>query len=204
MGLRSKRSVRCRICRMHPEVCVCAHIPSLDLRTQVVVVMHRREWSKTTATAPLARLALQRCEVHLHGDREAPVTLGEHLFAGRSPVVLFPSDDAVELSPEWVDAQPHPVTLMVPDGSWRQAFKIAKRLPALKPWPRVTLPASGASRYRLRAEPKLGGLATFEAISRALGIIEGPDVQAPLDRLFHAMVEGTLRTRGQHLTRAIG
>jgi len=40
------------------------------------------------------------------------------------------------------------------------------------------------------------GLATLEAIARAMGILEGPEVQAALERPFRAMVERTLWSRG--------
>ena len=39
-------------------------------------------------------------------------------------------------------------------------------------------------------------LATFEAIARALGIIESPDVQAGMEDLFSLMVQRTLDSRG--------
>ena len=99
--------------------------------------------------------------------------------------------------PELVAESPEPITLVVPDGSWRQAAKSTQREPALKSLPRVTLPDMGPTRYRLRHEPKSGGLGTFEAIARALRIIEGEEVYAALDKLFTTMVERTLATRGQ-------
>ncbi|MCC6998050.1 MAG: DTW domain-containing protein, partial [Deltaproteobacteria bacterium] len=59
-----------------------------------------------------------------------------------------------------------------------------------------TLPLGAPSAYRLRREPKVGGLATFEAIARALGILESPAVEATLTALLERMVTATLRTRG--------
>ena len=98
---------------------------------------------------------------------------------------------------ELIAESPEPITLVVPDGSWRQAAKSTQREPTLKSLPRVTLPDMGPTRYRLRHEPKSGGLGTFEAIARALRIIEGEEVYAALDQLFTTMVERTLATRGQ-------
>jgi DTW domain-containing protein YfiP len=76
-----------------------------------------------------------------------------------------------------------------------------RRIPALACLPRLALPPGPPSAYRLRVEPHPEGLATFEAIARALGILEGPEdgprIQAALERPFLAMVAGTLRTRGQ-------
>lgn len=44
------------------------------------------------------------------------------------PLVLFPSDDAVPIEEVETDL---PVTLIVPDGSWRQADKLQRRVPEL-------------------------------------------------------------------------
>jgi tRNA pseudouridine65 synthase len=62
---------------------------------------------------------------------------------------------------------------------------------------RVALVAGEPSRYHLRNEPREGGLATFEAIARALGVLESHAVRQQLEALFARMVERTLLTRQQ-------
>jgi hypothetical protein len=54
--------------------------------------------------------------------------------------------------------------------------------------------------YRLRTESHEAGLATIEAIARAMGILEGMHVQHALERVFRAMVERTLWARGEFAT----
>jgi DTW domain-containing protein len=114
--------------------------------------------------------------------------------------LLYPSKRAVELSPEYVATLGKPVTLIVPDGSWRQAAKVARREADLKDVAHVTLPNGKDSLYRLRREPKRGGLATFEAIARALGFLENKEVEVRLEGLFLTMVERTLNSRRGILT----
>jgi len=197
MGTRSKRSERCPACRMHVSDCICALVPTLALKTRVVVVMHHREWSKPTATAPLFTLTAPNAEIRLRGRKDEPFSADGIVTPNRRALLLYPSDEAQILTPELVAESPEPITLVVPDGSWRQAAKSTQREPTLKSLPRVTLPDMGPTRYRLRHEPKSGGLGTFEAIARALRIIEGEEVYAALDQLFTTMVERTLATRGQ-------
>lgn len=177
---------------MHAEWCVCGDIPRLSLRTRIVVVMHKRERHKTTATAPLALQALERAELHLHGVPEAPLDLGHLHEEGRRVLVLFPSDDAVELAPP---DDGRDVTLVVPDGSWRQASKAVRRIPGLAEAPKVVLPPGPPTAWRLRREPREGGLSTLEAIARAVGVLESPEAQAALEALFERVVERTLWTR---------
>jgi len=93
-----------------------------------------------------------------------------------------------------------PVALVVPDGNWRQAWKVRSRVPGLKDVRCVTLPPGAPSIYRLRSEPHPAGLATIEAIARAMGVLEGPEIQASLEHVFRAMVERTLWARGRLAT----
>ena len=198
MGTRSKRSERCPNCRMHSQDCLCALIPKIHLKTRIVVVMHHREWSKPTATAPLFSLATSDCEIRLRGLKDQPFCSDGIVTPERRTLLLYPSDDAQLLTTSLIAEDPRPITLVVPDGSWRQAAKSTQREPVLQNLPRITLPAMGPTRYRLRNEPKVGGLGTFEAIARALRIVEGEEVYQALNKLFTIMVERTLATRGQH------
>jgi len=181
---------------MHIGRCVCEHVPEVDIETRIVVVMHHREWHKTTATAPLMALAVPTCEIRLRGEPGETFDASGLNDPDRRAMVLFPSDDAQVLTDELIAQDPRPVTLVVPDGNWGQASRAVRREPSLSTLPRVILPELGQTRYRLRTEPREEGLATYEAISRALGVLEGADLQADLDRLFDAMVESTLSTRG--------
>lgn len=182
---------------MHEAQCLCPHLHKIDVVTQLVLVMHQREASKTTATGPLALRALSHAELHLHGVRDKPLDLTELHKRGRRVLLLFPSSDARPLTTELLAEDSRPVTLVVPDGSWRQASRAARRIVGLAQAERVVLVSGPPSAYRLRQEPKEGGLATFEAIARALGVIESSAVQQQLEALFARMVEGTLSTRAR-------
>ena len=116
---------------------------------------------------------------------------------GELPLVLFPASHAVPIT-RYIGA-PQPVALIVPDGSWHQARRLQERGP-LSRHACVTLPSLGPSEYRLRSEPQSGGLATVEAIARALRILEGDGGEAISDAILHVfrvMVERTLWFRGK-------
>jgi len=182
-------------CRMHARYCVCEEVERLDLRTRIVVLMHYREWGKTTATAHLASLALSNFAIYLRGKVGQPLPTKDLRDPERRQLLLYPAEDARVLTRELVAEDPRPVTIVVPDGSWRQASKVLTRVEALHDVERIVLPPGPPSEYKLRRETKEAGLATYEAIARTLGIIEGMEVQKSLERPFHAMVERTLLTR---------
>ncbi len=183
---------RCARCALPLESCLCQFAAPLELRTRVVVVMHRREVHKTTNTARLVPLALANAQVCVMGLAEDRVELEAAAARWRDARLLFPSDDALELDAAQAAI---PITLVVPDGNWRQAHKLARREPLLAELPRVRLPPGPPSRYALRKHPDPRFLATFEALARALGVLEGAHVQQHLEALLDEKVARTLRTR---------
>lgn len=182
---------------MRIDLCVCAEAPGLDLRTQVLVIMHFREVPLTTNTARWATLALKNAEIRVRGLPEQPLKTDDLGGVDREWWVLYPDEGAEVLDADWARARAKPVTLIVPDGNWAQAKKAFKREPALQAFPRVKLPPGPPSKYWLRAAPRPEALSTYEAIARALGVLEGPLVQEKMEKLFDLMVERTLMARGQ-------
>ncbi|KAF0218872.1 MAG: DTW domain-containing [Geobacteraceae bacterium] len=196
MGSRSKKSERCRRCRMHVQLCICRSIPRYPLDTRLVLVMHRREHTKTTATGPLALEALPNSELRIHGHQDRPLDFSDLNIPERRTLLLYPGEDVPILTRSLLDRDSRPVTLVVPDGNWRQAARMGRRLPGLEHAEMVRLPEGPRTGWGIRRESHTEGLATFEAIARALGIIESPAVQAGMEDLFRLMVQRTLQARG--------
>ena len=196
MGTRSKRSERCPRCRLHTRLCICSVTPRLELATRLILVMHRREWTKPTATGPLALAVLANSELRLQGYREQPLDFRDLDTAGRRTLVLYPGEGAPVLSRSFLSGDPRSVNLVVPDGNWGQAARMGRRLPGLEHATMVRLPEGAKSEWGIRRECHPDGLATFEAITRALGIIESGDVQERMEEVFRLMVARTLQARG--------
>jgi DTW domain-containing protein YfiP len=191
MSRRDNRENRCVRCMMHMSLCVCSLFRPIETRTRLVLVIHRAEIRKPTNTGHLATASLVNSEIHVRGregEPSQPIRCGE----GTQPLLLFPHDGEAEV----LRPTDRPVTLIVPDGNWRQASKVRARVPGLRDVPCVTLPPGPPSIYRLRSEAHPHGLATVEAIARAMDILEGPHVREALEHVFRAMVERTLWVRG--------
>ncbi len=186
--LRGWRLVRCGGCGLPEGLCVCAALPSLAVRTRVVVVMHHIEAVRSTNTGRLAVAMLQGASVRLRGARDAAV--GD-VPAGRR-LVLFPSEGARPLRPDDVTDD---LVLVVPDGTWAQARRVHRRDPAAQGAEAVTLPTVATSTYDLRRSEREGALCTVEAIAAALGVLEGPAVEAALREGFEAWRARALRVR---------
>jgi DTW domain-containing protein len=193
MSRRDHPDGRCARCRMYEVLCVCALMPRLETRTRLVLVIHHFEARKPTNSGQLAALCLPNSEVCVRGraDGAAPSFAAD---PSTQPLFLYPHEGALPIAS--FAQSPRPITLIVPDGTWRQAGKVRQRMAGLSEVPCVSLPPDAPTRYRLRSEFHDGRLATLEAIARALGILEGPRVRAALEELFRVMVDRTLWLRG--------
>ena len=157
--------------------------------------MHCSETHKTTSTAHLLSLLVPKSEIHVIGQLEKRHDLTQMIEPGTIPLVLFPEPSAPLLDQRFVESLPMPVTLIVPDGTWRQARKLTHKLSEFRGIRRVQLAAGAPSRYLLRRNQSKGGVCTLEAIARALGVLDGNEVQEALEQHLAVMVQRVLFSR---------
>ena len=122
MSRRDNAHARCLRCRMHQTLCICGLLPSLWTSTHLVLFIHHREDKKTTNTGRLATLCLPNSHVVVRGRPEEP-TVAFAPDPARQNVLLFPEEGAAPLA-QFAHGN-KPVTLVVPDGTWRQAASTA-------------------------------------------------------------------------------
>lgn len=188
------RLARCPRCFLHLRLCLCALVRPVALATRVVVLQHAKEALKPTNSGRLVASTLANGEVRAFGRRGVELDLAGLSDPARRTLLLYPSEGSRPLAVAPDDARP--ITLVVLDADWRRAYKLASHA-GLAGLERAHVPGGAPSTYRLRhhADPRF--LATFEAVARALGVLEGADVQARLEHVFRLMVERTLWSRGQ-------
>jgi DTW domain-containing protein YfiP len=215
MSRRRKPHLRCDVCRMHRSLCICGLLPRLETRTRVIVLLHQLEAEKPTNTGLVAARCLVNSAVVHRGRAPRAVRGAAELAGAPGPSIdeqaagvaaeippgtraafLFPAARATPLA-VFAAASEAPVTLVVPDGTWRQATRAVSRIGRALALPCVALPDPAAAVARLRAPTRPGRLATLEALARALGALEGPAVEAELSRVFRVMTDRTLWSNGR-------
>ncbi|WP_272424712.1 DTW domain-containing protein [Polyangium jinanense] len=153
--------------------------------------MHHLERFKSSNTGRLVARMIPETIVRVHGDpsREPAAPLPE----GRV-LLLFPDAEARVLSADLVEGGR--AVLMVPDGTWGQARRISRRDPDAEKALPVKLPEGQTTRFgALRRSEREGTMSTMEAIARALGILEGPEVEAQMMQAFETFLERTVYVR---------
>jgi DTW domain-containing protein len=186
---------RCGGCRMISKECLCALMPRVETKTRVVVVLHQAEDRKPSNTGRLALRCLPNSDIVIRGGFENATVVPDWSAHG-DPVLLFPHPDAHPLE-SWRNSG-RPITLIVPDGTWRQAQRVRRRIAGLASVPCAFVSRDTPSRYVLRRTPDPRRLATLEAIAEALAVLEGaegPRIRETLLQIFQVMVERSLRVR---------
>ena len=191
-----KTKMPCLRCGLNPTLCICYLIPTLNLVTRILLVVHTKELKRTTNSGRLALEALTNSSLKIRGIIGENLDLTPDLTTSYQSLLFYPSEDARELNSDFMKTIKKPVQLIVPDGNWRQASKVATRHRELKDIPRVKITTPNTARHHLRAESTEYGMSTLEAIAKALGVIEGPEAEAALTRLYRAKLEATLKGRG--------
>jgi DTW domain-containing protein YfiP len=190
-------------------LCLCAEIQTVQTRHRLLVVPHENEAKKTTTTGVLAARVLSNSAVKVvSGKGGVGIIDGGDVDVAHA-LLLFPAPEAESIIDVVAAFRAHgdpPLTLVVPDGTWSETQKMRRRVPGLAALRPVSLPPGPPTIYRLRHEPKSGGLATLEAIARAFTVLEGGDddaakahvaaVDAALMSTFKRFVERTLWMRG--------
>lgn len=176
-SVRTRRIERCERCGQPLPVCICDLAQAIAVTTKILVLVHHIELRKTTNTGRLAALALG-ARMERWGEKDAPwPTLPEGTL-----LLLFPSDDAVPLAAEHAGA-----TLVVPDGNWPQARKIARRVRAHAAGRVTPVRLCGSeSRYAFRKTAREDALSTLESIASALGVLESAETERAVLALFEA------------------
>lgn len=183
---------RCSHCRMKPYLCLCHLIQPRVIKTELTVMIHISELNKSTNTVRLLKLLIPQTELLIHGLKDNKTCLSK---TSRTTYLLFPDDTAELVDDSFAQKHPEGISLVVPDGNWRQARKMTHRHPDLIKLPRVRVSGAGGTLFSVRRAPRCGLLSTIEAIALALQPFEGESLKNELNNLLYEMVRRTLWSR---------
>lgn len=184
-------SGHCQRCFLNEAICLCAALPRVVTRTEILIVRHAAELRLTSNTARFAALSLPNSRILDYAGRHH---FDESVLREPGAVLLYnASGNARETSLE-----PPPRRLIVLDGSFRQARRMYKRIEALRGMPELALRPPEVAPLRLREPPHAEGMSTLEAIAHALERLEGREVAAPLHALQIELVRRMDALRGRN------
>ncbi len=183
-------SGHCPRCMLNDAICLCAALPRVETRTEVLIIRHAAELRLTSNTARFAALSLPNSRIIEYAGRHH---FDDSLLREPGAVLLYNASN----DPRPARLEPPPRRLIVLDGSFRQARRMYKRIVALRGIPELALRAPTVAPLRLRQPPHAEGMSTLEAIAHALELLEGAERAAPLHALQIELVRRMDALRGR-------
>lgn len=177
--------------------CWCWALPSprLEVRSKIIILQHPFEERRPLRTAPIIEHGLSpgKCAIfrgkRFHSGRFSE--LDDELVAANC-VLLYPSPEATDirdLPPVGSGPSPTPpYTIIILDGTWRQARSIYSGSPPLHTLRKVCISGGRCSNYVVRTQPNDSCLSTVEAAAMCLQHVEQqPQLMAKLLAPLHAL-----------------
>ena len=202
MQRRNPRRVRkrvapsCRVCGLMLSTCVCDLLPRIRSRVELVVYQHFSELNRQSNTGRLVAHMIEPSRI-LQWGSETPIP--ETTFDEPDAVtyVLFPRSTMNVLSAEHVATDGRRTSLILLDATWGQARSMSRRIPAIQSLPFLSLPEGDTPTWKLRRSPGSGQCCTLEAAYRAVSILDGESVAAPLMTALELIMARGLHQRGK-------
>ncbi len=197
MSTRRETSIRrCPRCRIHQQHCFCEFIKPFSIKSRLSLIVHVRELKLTSNTAYFVQQMLpDNSHFDIRGRMNEPLQATDITQRSGHPLFLYPDENSIILTSDYIRTLPQDIHLIVPDGSWHQARKVHQREPAFHGIQTVRLSDDLRGEYKLRSAPDPRFLSTYEAIAHALGVIEGVEARDRLMDFFRVFVKSVWHSR---------
>lgn len=190
----------CMRCRRPIQVCICSCFPKcpIQIQTQIIILQHKNEESRSLATVPLLKECLVKEKVLiLRGKRFRPERFPLLLSAVQSPktLILYPGHSAIDLStlPRKPIGRDDGSAVIVLDGTWAQTKSMFAQNPYLHHIRNVQLSGEISSEYIIRTQPTHQSLSTLESVAYMLDWFEqNPEIVEVLVRPLRALCQHQL------------
>lgn len=176
-------------------VCWCPSLPNptVEIKSQVVILQHPAEEKRTLRTALMLQLGLQKGRCIVYRGKRFPSSNNHEVLAptlnAPNTILLYPSNNAVPLENIKEQLQNFEYyNLVLIDGTWPQAKSIYASSPQLQQLRQVKLITGGNSDYIIRTQPTEGCLSTLETAAQCLAVLENrPELKEILVKPLHTL-----------------
>ncbi|MFT6030851.1 MAG: DTW domain-containing protein YfiP [Oleiphilaceae bacterium] len=197
----------CQKCTKPEKACICKWLSPQANSIAVLVLQHPDEQKKAIGTAKLVTLGLINSKVLTSlqvAENEVLNILGK--LSCSQPLLIYPQSLNDEQLHYVYDFEKERFTslplqkaydsIILLDGTWRNSRELLHYNTWLKQLPTLNLKNIGESRYRIRQAKQAGALATIEAVSKVLGLLEESFKSKKLLLPFEKMIEYQIEKMG--------
>lgn len=198
----------CKHCYKPEPACLCCWVSPQSNRLPVLVLRHPDETHHAIGTARLIELGLQRSRVEtvLALEQERFSDLLQQWSVSR-PILVYPAALSPDVPHFKLDFETEHFTppallneydsLILLDGTWRNTRELLLNNGWLKSLPTLAIKQATVSRYRIRQATKEGALATIEAVSQVLSVLDDHFQAERLLLPFEKMIDYQISRMGR-------
>jgi len=202
----------CPKCNKAKSTCICQWLQVQSNQTPVLILQHTDEIKKALGTARLVELGLESANVISNTTFTKTECLNAlSVYSASNPILLYsqkmvnsPFHIELDLSIESLlpDSQASCFdSVILLDGTWRNTREILHKNEWLHALPTMALKNVGESRYRIRKASQENTLATIEATSKLLSVLDENFNQSVFLKPFDQMIEAQIAKMGEAVYR---
>jgi len=197
----------CPKCSKPQVACICTYLSPQENKTAVIVLQHPDEKNKAIGTASIIALSLKNAHVissvHIL-ESEVKSLLTQ--MSCKQPLLIYPkalNNEAMHYVHDF--EKDHSISkhlkntydsIILLDGTWRNTRELLLCNEWIKSLPTLALNNAGDSQYRIRQAQTPGALATVEAASKVLELLDLAFQPEKLMMPFEKMIEFQIKKMG--------
>ncbi|MEO1937818.1 MAG: tRNA-uridine aminocarboxypropyltransferase, partial [Sulfurimonas sp.] len=169
---------KCYRCFRPKSSCMCKHCVSIDTETKFVILMHPKEFKKVkNNTGYFTHNSLKNSELFVGIDFTDNRRINDIIESYES-YILFPSDNALNLSTTNPKYSQKPIAIFLIDSTWACAKKVFTESKNLQKLPHMSFTTDKKSEYQIKEQPQENYLSTIESTYEVLKLLEFHDIES--------------------------
>ena len=194
-----KDRLHCYNCYRPKVGCICHSVEALPTQSCFVILMHEKEFRKTkNGTGRMTHLTLPNSHLFIGIDfshhKRFNALLNNPLY---KPFLLYPSDDAINLSQTslMLEDGVKPLFILI-DSTWACSKKMLRLSRNLHALPTVSFETTTPSKFSIKEQPNVNCLSTIETSHKILQLLNNHGVEnlhnSEIDTVlnpFYAMID---------------
>jgi len=154
---------KCYKCYRPKSSCMCEYFTHIDTETKFVILMHPKEFKKVkNNTGHFTHQSLSNSELFVGIDFSEHARINE-IIATHESYILFPSQNALNLTQENPQTNRKPLAIFLIDSTWACTKKIFTQSQNLNKLQHMSFTTTKTSQYAIKEQPDENYLSTIES-----------------------------------------
>jgi len=175
---------KCYECYRPKSSCMCGYFEHINTDTKFVVLMHPKEFKKVkNNTGHFTHKSLRNSELFIGIDFSNHKRIND-IIERHDSYILFPSDDALNLTHVNPKKSEKPLAIFIIDSTWACTKKIFTQSENLSSLKHMSFTTDRVSEYEIKVQPDDAYLSTIESTLVVLELLNKHQIEVIEDNLL--------------------